>query len=119
MVRVRASAYVPDRSDVVLIDFSPQAGHEQAGTRPGLVISSVGYNGRSGLALVCPITNQVKGYWFEVALPKAFQVTGVVLADQIRNVDWRVRRARKIDRVPAEVMVDVLEKLDTLLRPVG
>jgi mRNA interferase MazF len=117
VVRVRASAYVPDRGDIVWIDFSPHAGHEQAGTRPGLVISSAGYNGRAGLALVCPITNQAKGYWFEVALPKAIQVTGVVLADQMRNVDWRVRRARKIARAPLAVVSDVLERLDTLLRP--
>jgi mRNA interferase MazF len=82
-----------------------------------LVISPVGYNGRTGLALVCPITNQVKGYWFEVSLPAKFKFTGVVLADQMRNVDWRVRRARKIARAPAAVIADVLEKLDTLLRP--
>jgi mRNA interferase MazF len=117
VVRLKSPPYVPERGDIVWIDFSPPAGHEQAGTRPGLVISSISYNDRTGLALVCPITNRVKGYWFEVALPESLKVTGVVLADQMRNVDWRFRRARKIARVSAGVIADVLEKLDTLLRP--
>lgn len=79
----------PDRGDLVWLNFSPQAGHEQAGHRPALVLSPERYNGRSSVALFCPITSRVKGYPFEVALPPAGKITGVVLADQVRSLDWR------------------------------
>lgn len=107
--------YVPDRGDVVWLQFDPQAGHEQAGRRPALVVSPRRYNGRTGLALVCPFTTQVKGYTFEVAAPEGCKVTGVVLADQLRNLDWRARKADKFDEVPAETMAEVLAKIGALL----
>ena len=88
-----AKAYVPDRGDIVWVRFTPQAGHEQAGHRPAVVISPAAYNRLLGLALVCPITSRAKGYPFEVALPAGTAVTGVVLADQVKSLDWRERRA--------------------------
>ncbi len=107
--------YVPRRGDVVWLQFNPQAGHEQAGRRPALVLSPAAYNETVGLALLCPITSQVKGYPFEVALPKDLKVSGVVLADQAKSLDWRARCAELLDRAPDETVNDVLGKLGTLL----
>jgi mRNA interferase MazF len=109
-------AYTPDRGDAVWLDFHPQAGHEQAGRRPALVLSPQSYNEKAGLMLCCPITSQVKNYPFEVALPSGMGVTGVILADQLKSMDWRVHRALFIVAVPAPVVRDVLAKLKTLLR---
>src|SRR5438874_328377 len=111
---IRKAAFVPQRGDAVWITLDPQAGHEQAGRRPALVLSPAAYNGRVGLALLCPITNQAKGYTFEVALPDRLAVTGVVLADQVKNLDWRARKAAPICAVPNEVVAQVLKRLRTL-----
>lgn len=111
-----AFSYVPNRGDVVWISLDPQAGHEQAGRRPALVISPASYNGKVGLAILCPITSQVKGYPFEVAIPSGFKVGGVVLSDQVKNLDWRVRKADFICRLPQETTLEVLAKLETLLQ---
>jgi mRNA interferase MazF len=111
----RKGRYVPNRGDAVWITLDPQAGHEQAGRRPALVLSPAAYNGRVGLAVLCPITTQVKGYPFEVALPKGQPVTGVVLADQVKNLDWRVRKADRICTVSEEVVGQVLRRLNALL----
>ena len=108
-------AYVPDRGDAVWITLNPQAGYEQAGRRPAVVISPARYNGKVGLALLCPITNQVKGYPFEVPIPPGLAVTGVVLADQVKNLDWRARKAELIVGLPEVVVAEVLRKLSTLL----
>ncbi|HEV2284059.1 MAG TPA: endoribonuclease MazF [bacterium] len=108
-------AYVPDRGDVVRITFAPQAGHEQAGRRPAVVLSPAAYNGKVGLALLCPITNHVKGYPFEVAVPAGLPVTGVVLSDQIKSLDWRVRQAERICPLPQSSLTEVLQKLGALL----
>lgn len=105
----------PDRGDVVWIDFDPQAGHEQAGRRPAIVLSPAYYNQRAGLAIICPITNQAKGYPFEVTIPAGLKVKGVVLADQARNLDWRARKAVIITKLPSAVTDDVLEMLRTLI----
>lgn len=86
-------SYVPERGDVIWLNFDPQAGHEQAGRRPALVISPAKYNRVSGLVVVCPITNRAKGYPFEVPVPTGLAVTGVVLADQVKNMDWQARDA--------------------------
>jgi mRNA interferase MazF len=112
---VNPAEHLPDRGDVVWIALNPQAGHEQAGRRPALVISPAAYNGKVGLALLCPITNQVKGYPFEVLIPPGFAVTGVVLADQVKSLDWRARRADLIGALPEAVVGEVLRKLNTLL----
>ncbi len=86
-------AYVPSRGDVVWLTFNPQSGHEQAGRRPAVVLSPRAYNAKVGLAIFCPVTSKVKGYPFEVALPEGFAVQGVILADQVKSLDWRARRA--------------------------
>ncbi len=117
MVRKSGRPHAPDRGEVIWLDFDPQAGHEQAGRRPALVLSPAAYNRPSGLALLCPITSKPKGYPYEVAIPAGLPVAGVVLADQVKNLDWRERRSALLGRVPAEVVEDVLEKLLTLLDP--
>jgi mRNA interferase MazF len=108
------STYVPDRGDAVWLQFNPQAGHEQAGRRPALVLSPAAYNGKVGLAVLCPITSQSKGYPFEVAITTR-KLTGVVLSDQVKSLDWRVRQAEMIERVPDAVVQEVLAKLSSLL----
>ncbi|HXV44971.1 MAG TPA: endoribonuclease MazF, partial [Anaerolineae bacterium] len=104
-------AYMPERGDLVWISFTPQAGHEQAGRRPAVVLSPKIYNQKVGLAIFCPITNQIKGYPFEVILPQEAGVTGVVLSDQVKSLDWRVRKAEFIEALPEEVITEVLTKL--------
>lgn len=112
-----ARRYVPSRGDVVWISLSPQAGHEQAGRRPALVISPAAYNGKVGLAILCPITSQVKGYPFEVSIPSGLEVSGVVLSDQVKSLDWRARKAAFICKLPQTATLEVLDKLGTLLSP--
>lgn len=99
------------------ISLNPQSGHEQAGRRPALVLSPRSYNAKVGLALCCPITSQVKGYPFEVALPPRLPIGGVVLADQVKSLDWQSRQAAVAARAPAAVVNEVLEKLAVLLDP--
>ena len=107
--------YVPERGDLVWLQFDPQAGHEQAGHRPALIVSPRAYNAASGFALLCPITSQVKGYSFEVALPADAAIKGVVLADQIRCADWRARQSRFIASAPKSVISEVQAKLQALI----
>ncbi len=107
--------YVPDRGDLIWLTFDPQAGREQAGHRPGLVLSPKPYNQRAGLAIVCPITSQIKGYPFEVVLPAGLAMSGAVLADQLKNLDWKARLARKAGKVPGSTLSEVLERLSPLL----
>jgi mRNA interferase MazF len=114
---VDAPEPVPERGDAVWISLNPQAGHEQAGRRPAIVLSPAAYNSKVGLALLCPITSQVKGYPFEVLLPPSLPISGVVLADQVKCLDWRARRAEIACRLPDEVVEEVLSKLGTLLAP--
>jgi mRNA interferase MazF len=109
-----ANQYVPERGDVVWLSLSPQAGHEQAGRRPALVLSPTSYNRRVGLALFCPITNQVKGYPFEVALPAGLPATGVILSDQVRSLDWRERRTEFLCRVPPAIVATVRQRIGAL-----
>jgi mRNA interferase MazF len=111
-----AIPYVPAQGDVVWLDFDPQAGHEQAGRRPAVVLSPLSYNRKVGLAVVCPITSRAKGYPFEVAIPEGLGVSGVALADQVRNVDWRQRRAALIGTLPRGTLRRVLARLGALLR---
>lgn len=107
--------YVPERGDLVWLTFDPQAGHEQAGRRPALVLSPAPYNRRASLALVCPITNQAKGYPFEVALPEGLSISGVVLADHVKSADWAARRAQFAAKASSEVLAEVTAKLRPLL----
>ena len=108
-------SYVPQRGDVVWIALNPQSGHEQAGRRPAVVLSPGIYNEIVELAIFCPVTNQIKGYPFEVLMPDGLPVSGVILADQIKSLDWRVRDAEWICTLPPRVVVEVLQKLGTLL----
>lgn len=107
--------YVPARGDVVWVNFSPQVGHEQAGRRPGLVLSPKEYNARVGLTLVCPVTSQVKGYAFEVLIPEELSVSGVVLVDQIKSIDWKSRGVEFITRLPDDIVDEVLSRIGALL----
>jgi len=111
----RKARYVPDRGDAVWITLDPQEGREQAGRRPALVLSPAAYNGKVGLALLCPITNQAKGYPFEAAVPTGLRVSGVVLADQIKSLDWRARKVMRICSVADPVVAQVMRRLQTLL----
>ena len=106
----------PERGDFVWISFDPQAGHEQAGVRPAIVLSPLKYNKRVGLALICPVTGQGKGYPFEVAIPEGEAVHGFVLADQVKSLDWNARGIRAAGKAPREVVVDTLGRLATLLK---
>ena len=107
--------YIPEQGDLIWIEFNPQAGHEQAGLRPALVISPISYNGAVGLALMCPITSKVKGYPFEVVLSKKFKISGAILSDQIKNLDWRIRKAKYISRASAEIVKEVIEKIRAVI----
>ena len=107
--------YVPDRGDIVWLQFNPQAGHEQAGHRPALVLSPASYNRRSGLMLCCPMTSQRKGYPFEVVIEMDTDRESVVLADQVKSLDWKVRKAVKKGTASIDVIAETLSKLQTLL----
>lgn len=109
--------WAPERGDIVWIDMNPSAGHEQAGRRPALVLSPAAYNAKVGLAILAPITSQVKSYPFEVMLPEGLPVTGVVLSDQAKSLDWRSRNAELAGRLPAADTEAVLQRLGRLLAP--
>ena len=105
----------PERGDLVYVNFNPQAGHEQAGTRPGIVLSPKAFNQVTGFAVVCPITRQQKGYPFEVALPSGLAIEGVILTDQVKSLDWRARHFQIKGQVPNEVVTDCLDLIHTFL----
>lgn len=107
--------YIPDRGDLVWLDFDPQAGHEHSGRRPAFVISPKSYNKKTRLMLCCPVTTQVKGYPFEVAVEGVTGVRGVILADQVKSLAWLVRRAEKRGKVTSEVLEEVVLKIRALL----
>lgn len=107
--------WVPDAGELIWLEFDPQAGHEQSGRRPALVLSAAAYNEKTGLAVVCPVTSHVKGYPFEVAVPASTGITGVVLSDHLKNLDWRARRAKLAAKVPRHVLRDVLDRVGALL----
>jgi mRNA interferase MazF len=109
--------FIPRRGDIIRLDFSPQNGHEQAGRRPALVLSPIEYNRTVGLAVVCPLTNAKKGYPWEVEVPNHPSVTGVVLADQVKSLDWRERKAEFVCTPGGGLLEEVVEKAFALLSP--
>ncbi len=109
--------YFPERGDMVWVSLNPQAGHEQAGRRPAVVVSTRAYNAKTGLALLCPITSRPKAYPFEVRLPEGLPVTGVILSDQVRSLDWRAGNAELICTLTDAAITEVLQKLDALVAP--
>lgn len=110
------SDYCPERGDIVWLDFDPQSGHEQKGRRPALVISPKIYNSKTKLALFCPITNQIKGYPFEVILPPNMSVTGAIIPDQIKSLDWKRRNAEFIIKAPNQIINETINKFSTLVK---
>ena len=109
------STFVPDAGDLIWLTFDPQAGHEQAGRRPALVLSPKPYNQNAGLAIACPVTSQIKGYPFEVPVPAGCGLKGVILADHVKSLDWKARRAERIGRVAPSILNEVLARLAPLL----
>ena len=107
-------AYIPDKGDLIWLNFSPQAGHEQKGKKPALVISPKEYNKKTHLALCCPITSNRKNYPFEVVLHKQ-KITGVILTDHLKNLDWKMRRARFIEKVKPKILSECIEKIIALV----
>ena len=106
--------YIPERGDIVWLDFTPQAGHEQQGKRPAVVLSPQAYNQKSGLALFCPITTKQKGYPFEVRIATG-KINGVVLSDQIKSLDWLQRSTEFIEKATDEEMNEIIKKLNVLI----
>jgi mRNA interferase MazF len=107
--------YIPERGDVVWIDMQPQAGHEQSGRRPAIVLSPTSYSAKVGLAVFCPITNQIKRYPFEVRIPSGFKVSGAILSDQIKSLDWKIRNTEFYDKLPEHIILEILKKIKALL----
>jgi mRNA interferase MazF len=112
---VASSSYVPQCGDAIWVTLDPQVGHEQAGRRPAIVISASDYNRKVGLAVICPITNKKKGYPFEVEIPEGHQVAGVILADQMKSIDWQQRKAAFLCQLPQLVLDEVIAKIEALL----
>jgi mRNA interferase MazF len=112
---VKKTAYVPKRGDVVWLTMNPQAGHEQAGRRPAIILSPATYNAKVGLVLAAPVTSRVKGYPFETLVPSGLPVSGAILSDQLKSLDWRVRKAALSCELPSSVVNEVLQKLRSLL----
>lgn len=112
-------SYVPKRGDLVWLTFDPQAGHEQAGRRPAFVLSPEAYNRKTNLFLACPVTSQIKGYPFEVPLPEGLPISGVILADQIKSLDWKVRKAEFAARTAAGVIENVVALILPLIGEEG
>ncbi len=112
---VSSRSYVPKCGDVVWITLNPQAGHEQTGRRPAVVLSPKSYNSKTELAILCPITSQIKGYPFEVLIPEGLPAAGAILSDQVKSLDWRARDAELICTLPTETVSEILQKLFTLL----
>ena len=108
-----ARSYVPEAGDVVWLEFSPQAGHEQAGHRPALVLSPASYNGKTGMMVCCPMTTQIKGYPFEVIFRT--NPPGAILSDQVKSLDWRARRTKRKASVSTEILDEVRKKLGALI----
>lgn len=113
---VVAREYVPDAGDLIWLDFTPQAGREQAGRRPAVVLSPRSYNEKTSLAVVCPVTSHAKGYPFEVAVPPGLRISGVILSDHLKNLDWRQRQAQKAGKISRSLLEQVRGRIAALLQ---
>ncbi len=113
---VKGNPYAPSRGEIVWLQFTPQTGHEQSGRRPAVIISPREYNQRVGLCLCCPVTSQVKGYPFEVNLPRGLEVTGAVLCDQVKSLDWRARHATLIGALPVRLVKEIQARILVLVK---
>ena len=109
------AAYVPRKGDFVALTFDPQSGHEQRGRRPALVISNDLFNKHTGLCIACPVTNSPRDYPFHVAIPDDCDVTGVVMVEQVKSIDFVARDARRISRAAPGLLDEVLSLLDACL----
>jgi len=107
-------SYIPERGDLIWVNFTPQAGYEQRGKRPAIVISPKEYNKKTSLALCCPITSNIKGYPFEVVVSSS-KIKGAILADHLKNLDWKARRAQFIEKSEPHILIECLEKISTLI----
>ncbi len=116
---MREGEYIPERGDLVWINFNPQAGHEQAGRRPAVVLSPFAYNDKVGLAIFCPVTNKIKGYPFEVSLPEDVGISGAVLSDHVKSLDWRIRDISFIKKLSPGFVEEVSLKLNLLIQTEG
>ena len=112
---MKSGSYVPDRGDLVWLNFTPQTGHEQRGRRPALILSPKIYNEKTSLCICLPITSKVKGYPFDVALPKGLDIEGVILSDQVKNLDFVAREVMHIGKVPHDVLVHVQKNVFALV----
>jgi mRNA interferase MazF len=117
MVSGSGPSGVPERGDIVWIDFDPAVGHEQRGRRPALVVTPRSYNQAANRALICPITSRRRGYPFEVEIPSGLTVDGVILSDHVKSLDWRARGAEPCCRLSQELVNEVLARLGALLTP--
>ncbi|PSN16213.1 potassium-transporting ATPase subunit C [filamentous cyanobacterium CCT1] len=108
-------AYIPNRGDFIWLSFDPQAGHEQMGNRPALVVSQTGFNAKMGFVFVCPISNTQRRNPFYVPVPAGEAVTGVIMADQVRSLDYKARKARFIASCPDLLLQDVLRRIKPIL----
>ena len=108
-------AYIPRQGDIIAITFDPQSGHEQKGRRPALVVSKDLFNRSTGLAIVCPVTNTVRGFPFHVPIPKGSKLTGFILVEQVKSVDFRSRHAKRIEHGNEGLLSEVLSILDACI----
>ena len=107
-------SYIPTPGDIVWLEFTPRAGHEQAGRRPAMVLSKKAYNQKTGLGIFCPITSKIKGYPFEVAVTGK-KISGVVLSDQVKSLDWKARKVKFIEKASASVLKEVISKISVII----
>jgi mRNA interferase MazF len=112
---VKSQLYIPDKGDVIWLNFNPQTGHEQAGKRPAMVVTPMQYNKVTGLGLFCPVTSKIKNYPFEVKIPEGFGISGVILADHVKNLDWKAREAELIFSLPKDIFNEVISKFKVLI----
>ena len=108
--------YVPRKGDFITVSFDPQAGHEQKGRRPALVVSNDLFNRHTGLAIVCPVTNKDRRFPFHLAFPQGSSLTGFVMVEQVKSIDYSMRRAKFVKRAPVEFVDDVLDLIDVCIR---